>query len=288
MHDNHGSSTTSLECPICDSASVRLCYSVNQYKIYLCKECRGAFASPRPEDHEVSDIYDEEYLKAYKQSPSHGNEYSDWRFAGLSNLIDKTVGFDAAQKTRSVLDIGCGTGYFLSRFAQNGWDTHGMEVLPQSAKYARNEFGLDVTVGDFVAVDIAPDSYDLVTMIHVIEHFIDPNRVMKKSREILKPGGLFFLETPNWDGIGSTIQKEKWSHLIPPEHLNYFGPSSIRVLAERNGFQILSLMTATPPYLESIRGYPKPIRIMMRLIYEASSLIQRGPTLQVLLTRESN
>ena len=161
-----------------------------------------------------------------------------------------------------------------------------MEVLPQSGEYARNEFGLDVTVGDFLGVDIAPDSFDLVTMIHVIEHFIDPNRAVQKTRDILKPGGLFFLETPNWDGIGAIVQKERWSHLIPPEHLNYFGPSSMRVLAERNGFQILSMKTVTPPYLVSIQRFPILLKRILRLAYSFSSFLNRGPTLQVLLKRE--
>jgi len=286
MSEVLGSNITGLSCPICGSEDARLRYVINTYKIFTCQECGSGFIFPRPEDHDVPDIYDEEYLDAYIQTPSHGRDYSDWRFAGLSNLIDKTGGFNAAQKTRSVLDIGCGTGFFLSRFEQDDWDTHGMEVLPQSAEYARHEFGLDVTVGDFLEVAIASHSYDLVTMIHVIEHFIDPNSAMQKAQDILKPGGLFFLETPNWDGIGSIVQKERWSHLIPPEHLNFFGPASMRVLAERNGFQILSMTTVTPPYLESIQGYPKPIRYLLELIYRASSILQRGPTLQVLLKRD--
>ena len=276
----------SIYCPSCDSHDVRLRYCVNQYKIYICRTCRSGFAFPRPDALEVLEIYGEEYTKNYKQTPSHGEEYSDWRFDCVSNLLEKAGCSDPSPNLRSIFDIGCGTGYFLSRFKEDGWETAGIDVLHQSAEYAREKFGLNVIVGDFLDADITLDSYDFVTMIHVIEHFIDPNRAMQKTREILNPGGLFFLETPNWDGIGSIIQKEKWSHLIPPEHLNYFGPSSMRVLAERNEFQILSMTTVTPPYLESIRGYPKPIRIMMELMYEASSLLQRGPTLQVLLRRE--
>ena len=286
MQENTGSTNMMRRCPICDSQNVRIKYSVRQYKIYTCRECRGAFTFPRPEDVEVRDIYDDEYLETYKQTPSHGPDYSDWRFDCLSKMGENSAAFEESPNIRSVFDIGCGTGYFLSRFKQDGWDTYGMEVLPQSGEYARNEFGLDVTVGDFLGVDIAPDSFDLVTMIHVIEHFIDPNRAVQKTRDILKPGGLFFLETPNWDGIGAIVQKERWSHLIPPEHLNYFGPSSMRVLAERNGFQILSMKTVTPPYLVSIQRFPILLKRILRLAYSFSSFLNRGPTLQVLLKRE--
>lgn len=286
MLENSRNLTTPIQCPICESYYIQLRYCVNQYKIYICRTCRGGFTFPRPDAYEVPEIYNEEYLDAYKQTPSHGQDYSDWRFDCLSNLIENTEAFEKSLNKRSLFDIGCGTGYFLSRFDEDGWETAGLDVLHQSAEFARTEFGLNVTVGDFLGIDIASHSYNLVTMIHVIEHFIDPNGAMQKVQDILKPGGLFFLETPNWDGIGSIVQKGRWSHLIPPEHLNYFGPSSMRILAERNGFQILSMKTVTPPYLESIRGYPKPIRYLLELIYGASSILQRGPTLQVLLKRD--
>lgn len=275
----------SIHCPSCDSNDVRLKFKVNRYKIYICRTCRGGFTFPRPDAHEVPEIYDEEYLDAYKQTPSHGQDYSDWRFDCLLNLIENTGAFEESFNKRSVFDIGCGTGYFLSRFDADGWETAGVDVLHQSAEFARTEFGLNVTVGDFLGVDIGSDSYDLVTMIHVIEHFIDPNRAMLKTRDILKPGGLFFLETPNWDGVGAIFQKERWSHLIPPEHLNYYGPFSMRCLARRNGFKILSINTVTPLYLESIQGFPIWLKSILRLVYSISSFINRGPTLQVLLQR---
>ncbi len=276
----------SPQCPNCDSHDVQIKFNVNRYKIYLCKTCRGGFTFPKPDGLEVREIYREDYLKNYMQTPSHGEEYSDWRFDCLSDLLEKSGYSDLSLGQRSVFDIGCGTGYFLSRFKENAWETAGLDVSLQMAEYARNEFGLNVAVGDFMDLEIPKNSLDLVTMIHVIEHFIDPNRAMLKTRDILKPEGLFFLETPNWDGVGAIFQRERWSGLIPPEHLNYFGPSSMRVLAERNGFQILSMTTVTPPYLESIQGFPKPIRYLLELIYGASSILHLGPTLQVLLKRE--
>lgn len=286
MPGNNSHSKALQQCPICASRHVQLRYNVNKYKIFSCSSCQGGFTFPRPEALEVPEIYGEGYLNNYKQTPSHGEEYSDWRFDCLSKLIETSGGPLSSINKRYVLDIGCATGYFLSRFKEDGWETTGVDVSHQSAEYAKKKFGLNVIVGDFLGADIASHSYDLVLMIHVIEHFIDPNKTLQKVRDILKRGGLFFLETPNWDGIGSIIQKERWSHLIPPEHLNFFGPSSMRIFTEQNQFQILSMTTVTPPYLESIQGYPKPFRIMTKLMYEASSLLQRGPTLQVLLRRE--
>jgi len=276
-----------ISCPICAGHDIHKLYTINTYGIYRCRKCRAGFTFPRPEAREVQDLYGDEYLKKYEVSPSHGQAYTDWRFEKVINLIKRAIRSDDLQSSQSIFDVGCATGYFLYRFKSDGWIVNGIDVSTQLSEHAKKVFDLDIFVGDFLTLESMPLSFDLVSMVHVIEHFTDPREALNKVHQINKPGGLVFIETPNWEGIGSLVSKEKWSHLIPPEHLSFFGPNSIRFLAETTGFDVVALQTVVPPYLDAENRFRSIFKPLIRSIYSFSSILNRGPTLQVLLRSRS-
>ena len=106
--------------------------------------------------------------------------------------------------------------------------------------------------GDFEALDLDADQFDLVTMWDVIEHSRDPRKLLAAAARCLKPGGLLGLSTPNqrnimeavagpmyrWTGGRVTWPLEKFYLL---EHFLYFSPDTLRRLLGEVGFEVLEM-----------------------------------------------
>lgn len=86
-----------------------------------------------------------------------------------------------------------------------------------------------------------------MTMWHVLEHCIDPLGVLKQARSLLEPGGMLFVELPNWNSMGRRVRGAKWSQLKPPEHINFFTPRSLARATELAGFISARAWSVYPP-----------------------------------------
>lgn len=126
-----------------------------------------------------------------------------------------------------VLDIGCGDGAFLEWARAAGWEGIGVDPDPGAVASARSR-GLDVRLGDARVLVDERASFDAVTLSHVLEHVHDPEALLKQIRELLKPGGLLWLDTPNVASTGHRLFGRSWRGLEPPRHLVLFTPSSLR------------------------------------------------------------
>ncbi len=101
-----------------------------------------------------------------------------------------------ARRGRS-LDVGCTTGLFPAMLRDAGFDAEGLEVNPAIAAWGRAHYGLSITEGTFEEF-VAPDgSFDLITMMDVLEHTIDPLAALKKVNQLLRPGGLAMFSFPD-------------------------------------------------------------------------------------------
>lgn len=88
---------------------------------------------------------------------------------------------------------------------------------------------------------IQDNSQDLVTLIHVLEHCLDPKRALENVFRITKPGGLAIIETPNHEALTFSVSKNCWPWLDVPRHLNFFTEKSLKDIAEQAGFEILDV-----------------------------------------------
>jgi SAM-dependent methyltransferase len=83
-----------------------------------------------------------------------------------------------------------------------------------------------------------PDnSFDAITMSHVIEHVHDPVALLKECYRILKPAGYLVVTTPNINSWGHKKFEENWIHLDPPRHLHLFSQNTLQTCAEKAGCQ---------------------------------------------------
>lgn len=136
-----------------------------------------------------------------------------------------------------LLDVGCGSGSFL-RFARDlGWDVEGIDPDP-SAVQAAKASGLKVRAGDLRQLAFQEESFDAVTMSHVIEHVPDPAALLREVRRVLKPGGLVTVVTPNARSLLHRWFRADWRGLEPPRHLQLFTRPALSRMIGETGFSV--------------------------------------------------
>jgi 2-polyprenyl-3-methyl-5-hydroxy-6-metoxy-1,4-benzoquinol methylase len=154
-----------------------------------------------------------------------------------------------------LLDVGCGNGVFLARMKSLGWEAVGVELDEKAANVAKTELDLDVFIGTLEAAGFADESFDVITLNHVIEHVGDPIELLCQCRKLLRKGGRVVVTTPNADSLGHKIFQENWRGLEVPRHLMVFSLRTLVQLASEAGLSIGALRTSARAahalYLES-------------------------------------
>ena len=143
---------------------------------------------------------------------------------------------------QEVLDVGCGLGQFVEVANMSGWIAEGLELSREAVGFAHRH-GLPVKELDFLSEEIKPNSHDLITLFEVIEHVPNPLEFLYRAGEVVRPGGLVYLTTPNFASVDRRLLGKDW-RIIHPEHLTYFTPRTLRALVKKTRlFEVLHLET---------------------------------------------
>ena len=151
------------------------------------------------------------------------------------DAADGEVRLLPAQPGGRLLDVGCGSGDWLSGMRRHGWRVQGVEFDPAAAAAARAR-GLPVLVGTLEQQHLPAASFDAITLNHVIEHVPDPAATLRECARLLRPGGRIVLFTPNAASLGHAWFKSSWRGLEPPRHLQVLSFPAIRSLLGQAGF----------------------------------------------------
>jgi SAM-dependent methyltransferase len=138
----------------------------------------------------------------------------------------------AARPGSRVLDLGCGSGDWLAYAQKAGWSTAGVEPDPKAQRLGRRR-GIDIRES---LEDFADETFDAITLSHVIEHVHDPMETLRTCRALLAPGGMIYVDTPNLNAVGHGIYGRYWRGLEAPRHLVLFTRLGLRRALERAGF----------------------------------------------------
>ncbi|MBI1911708.1 MAG: class I SAM-dependent methyltransferase [Deltaproteobacteria bacterium] len=221
------------------------------YGILECKECGFIHIDPIPSKEELDKVYSQEYYTEEKpQFIERVLEDLRWWEAVYDDRYDF---FESklSDESRSILDIGCGPGYFLKRGMDRGWDCLGIEPSKQASTHAR-ELGVEVVNAFFDNSTAAGlnKQFDVVHLSEVLEHVPDPADVLKRANSLLKEGGLICCVVPNDYSPVQKVLKEKLNYkpywLAPPHHINYFSFDSLSSLLEKSGFQVVGETSMFP------------------------------------------
>jgi hypothetical protein len=222
-------------CPICGERGWRKVITTSDlaYRavpdVFILASCRGCgFHSlqPPPSDPVLQAAYPAAYEPhTARESGGQGRLPSFWELAQLG------------PGTR-VLDVGCGAGRYAGRVLKEGCEVWGIEPDPQAAEAAR-ALGVKVHTGLVEDAPFPRGYFDVVSLIHVIEHVRNPVEMLRRAAEFLRPGGRMLLLTPNVDSIPFRIFKEAWFPLETPRHLHLFSPATLGDACRRAGLRVL-------------------------------------------------
>jgi 2-polyprenyl-3-methyl-5-hydroxy-6-metoxy-1,4-benzoquinol methylase len=140
----------------------------------------------------------------------------------------------------NLLEIGCGAGAFLARMRDLGWNVCGVDPDPVAVS-SRRQTDLDIRCGTLEEMRFPADSFDVVTMNHVIEHVHDPVRLLEECQRVLRPGGKLVLTTPNANSWGHKFFAKDWRGLEPPRHFNIFSLHNLEECTKRSNFHTFAL-----------------------------------------------
>lgn len=140
-----------------------------------------------------------------------------------------------------LLDVGCGDGTFLNLMRSKGWEVDGVDFDPKAIQTAKQKYNLTLRHGDLISAALPAESFDAVTMSHVVEHLADPIGLLVEIRRVLKVGGRLVVTTPNTDGIGHRKFGPDWFGIDAPRHLHLFCRGALSELIRRAGLETVWL-----------------------------------------------
>lgn len=219
-----------IPCNLCGGRAVEVISNRSRsgrpLRTVICRACGLVWSDPRP--HDAKQFYEEEYRLSYKNvyspKPKHvlrAGKVALSRFEKIDRLL---------AEPKTVLDVGTGGGEFAYLLQSLGHRVRGVEPNRGYADYSIKEYGLSVQVG-FVQDAVFPtESFDVVTIWHVLEHTEDPGAVLALLHSWVKADGIVVVEVPN---VEATCQAP--SSTFHEAHLYNFNVVSLRRLARKHG-----------------------------------------------------
>ena len=207
------------------------------FTLYSCEACRCLFLYPMPDSREIERFYPADYWWNARRSGGLKKLESVYRKLALHDhiaFITKAAGVRGVD----VLDVGCGSGTLLGLLKQRGFRVNGLDFSPEAAAIAKAENGVDVAVGSLEEAHFPAESFDVVTLFHVMEHVTNPRRVLAEVSRLLKPNGVAILQVPNIESWQFKIFGARWYGLDIPRHvIDYSRNSMLKLLAD-SGFVV--------------------------------------------------
>ncbi|MBW2382439.1 MAG: class I SAM-dependent methyltransferase [Deltaproteobacteria bacterium] len=257
-------------CALCGSGESEVCArgvdfeydtSDDVFQMVSCLGCGHQYLNPRPASSQLDDIYPSNYYSFTGTSNRLVARLQRVWESGKVRLYRELVG----DGERRLLDVGCGNGRLLSLlrdFGDERWELAGLEFDEGAVKQCR-DIGFDVVserVEDFAERDDQRGCYDAVIMLQLIEHVEDPALLCERVYTLLRPGGVFIIETPNLGGLDYRLFKGRWwGHYHFPRHWNLFSTDALVRMLETRGFEITrcEYLISTSSWIISHHNYAK-------------------------------
>jgi 2-polyprenyl-3-methyl-5-hydroxy-6-metoxy-1,4-benzoquinol methylase len=230
-------------CPLCKNTifpefmkSYDYFLTKEEFTIVQCSQCTFKFVNPRPTEKEISRYYESaDYVSHDTQNRSIRNYiYSMVRNYTCRN---KRTLIEKYSSGRKLLDIGCGTGDFITLCKKSGWDVLGVEPNQKPREFAIRNHQVDVIDEPGLAIITEP-SFDVITLWHVLEHVYRLEERMVKIKQILKKNGTLVIAVPNSNSWDAKHYKKFWAAYDLPRHIYHFSSNTMLLLANNFGFSI--------------------------------------------------
>jgi SAM-dependent methyltransferase len=281
-------------CPVCGSTHSPAISRSPGRTHYRCPECTMVFA------HRFSDSgidYDGAYFfEEYRAQ--YGRSYVDDLPSIIERGVDRLVFLErrtGLRPPKSALDLGCAFGAFLTALAERGYSPYGVDVSPEAVAYCRDQGFQRVWTGDLRDLQEARpfdrESFDLVSLWFVIEHFPDLGRILGLLGDLVDPkgpgsGGLLAFGTPNLAGISGRRDRGGFLKASPADHASVWSPRIARRVLPRFGFDVIATrVTGHHPERFPGAGGVRNGGALWKLLLGVSKIFGLGDTFEVVARR---
>jgi 2-polyprenyl-3-methyl-5-hydroxy-6-metoxy-1,4-benzoquinol methylase len=232
-------------CPICARSrtslyaiarDVEYFTSADDFTFVRCLDCDILFLDPMPADR-LDEIYPANYysfhVDAERSAAQRIKRFLDERaFAALTRNVKGS--------SLAALDVGGGSGWLLNdlkRADPRVSRTAVVDIDPRAEDIARAH-GHAYHLTTFEKFD-TDDQFDIILMLNLIEHVTDPMAVLRKARQLLRPGGRIWIKTPNFDALDARLFRNRsWGGYHTPRHFVLFTKDSLVRHCEAAGFAV--------------------------------------------------
>ncbi len=199
------------------------------YRMVRCDACGLVRSDPVADSNVLAQLYAE-------SSFDYGAELRN--LAVTYGTYLKRVDRYVPAKDGAVLEIGCGNGFVLAEAKRQGYrDVRGVEPSRAAIDSAPDEIRGQIVCSMMVPGLFPSDHFDAVCLFQVLDHILDPVKLLQTCREILKPGGVLLCLNHNVEAISARLMKSR-SPIIDIEHTYLYSPATMGRLLEKSGFQV--------------------------------------------------
>ena len=233
-------------CPVCGNTNLidvldckDLSLTQEQFDIIECPNCTVRVTSPIPAADKIAPYYN------FTDYISHTDTNKGW----MNQLYHKVRKRTLTQKTNwiqslftgfkgNLLEIGAGTGAFANAMKNKGWNVTALEPDQTTRTRAKDNYNLDLLPIEAL-YNLPENSFDVITLWHVLEHVHDLNGYFKAIHKLLKQNGRLIIAVPNYTSFDARFYKTFWAAYDVPRHLYHFSPKSIASLSNKYRFKIV-------------------------------------------------
>ncbi len=250
--------------------------SPGEWTILRCESCGLEQTTPRPTGLELKQLY-ETY---YNYGGESGTAYTGWREKLLMSplyrwflRIDGDVSFHTERGSGRLLDVGCNEGRGLVLYRANGFKPEGLELNSRAAEVARRR-GFMVYESDIEALQPSLP-FERVVLSNVLEHALDPRKMLGAIRRLLVPGGEVWISLPNARSTLRTLFGRGWINWHVPFHIVHFDRDTLGRTLVESGFEVVEERQVTPALWVALS--------VIAAIFPGKPRMQRQPLLVLML-----
>jgi SAM-dependent methyltransferase len=249
----------SVGCYLCGGCDARpfieavddLTGKPGRFTFARCEGCGLVYQSPRLTLEHIRPYYTDGYIAHQRRnrwgilSPLFNAAMSSLDRAKL-RIVERYVEITPQSQ---VLDVGCGTGSFLSHTRdERGAGVVGVDFVDLSDRATLR--GVEFHHGLFYDQTVGKNRFDLITMWHFLEHDYDPVRSLEHARRALTRDGRLVIEVPRLDSLSFRMFTDRWPGLQAPQHTAVYDKATLVAMMERAGFDVVDHLPygAFPPY----------------------------------------
>ena len=215
-------------------------YSVSQetFDLYLDESLDMLVTHPQPSLDILGKYYESvDYISHTDSKRSlFEKAYHFVKNIALKNKLELINSFEPSKG--AILDIGAGTGDFLSVAGNNGWKTVGVEPSDKAKAIAKSK---GVSFVEKTS-ELDNNSFDVITMWHVLEHVPNLDEQIKELKRLLKPTGTLIVAVPNFKSFDAKHYGQFWAAYDVPIHFWHFSKQAIELLFAKENMKLKNVL----------------------------------------------